>query len=114
MRFESRTALTLMRLQQAQDVEKITLIRAEIEAIRLHLKARREEKYSPDQPRDELGKWTNAGGGEKQNADDNTLTSEEIFGTARMGQQSKLLAASQMTNSTGQRSNSCLSSAKGR
>ncbi len=57
MRFESRTALTLMCLRQAQDDEKIAHIRAELEAIRLHLKARREEKYSPEQPRDELGRW---------------------------------------------------------
>lgn len=56
MRFESRTALTHTRLRQAQDDETIAHIRAELEAIRLHLKARREAKYSPEQPRDELGR----------------------------------------------------------
>lgn len=62
MRFESRTALTYFGLLPAQEAQNLAHIRAELAAIRLHLKARREEKYSPDQPRDEQGRWTDAGG----------------------------------------------------
>jgi hypothetical protein len=77
MRFESRIALTHMRLKQAQDDDKIAPIRAELEAIRLHLKVRREEKYSPEQPRDELGRWApwDGHGDDAPQTSDGTLTS---------------------------------------
>ena len=63
MRFESKTVETyfgLLRLQEQERLEKqerLARLRAELDAIRLYLKARREEKYSPEQPRDELGRW---------------------------------------------------------
>jgi hypothetical protein len=98
MRFESRTALTLMRLRQAQDDDKIAHIRAELEAIRLHLKARREEKYSPEQPRDELGRWTNGGGGAEQSTDDANSTTEAAFGTAPDGTPIDVVGTSSFNN----------------
>ncbi|KAF0231673.1 MAG: hypothetical protein FD175_581 [Beijerinckiaceae bacterium] len=79
MRFESRTALTQMRLKQAQDDENIAHIRAELEAIRLYLKARREQKYSPGQPRDELGRWAPWDG----HGDDAPQTSDEALTSGR-------------------------------
>lgn len=85
MRFESLTALTCMRMKQAQDDEKIAHIRAELEAIRIHLKARREEKYSPGQPRDWHGRWTGGGGDTKQPADESFASSRDSFGTAPDG-----------------------------
>jgi hypothetical protein len=62
MRFESKTTLAILRLQQSEEDAQLLDLRNELEAIRLHLKARREEKFSPDQPRDWHGRWTSGGG----------------------------------------------------
>lgn len=58
MLFPSRTVLTAMRLADLARMERIAQLRVEFDALRTEIKARREAKYSPDQPRDERGRWT--------------------------------------------------------
>lgn len=85
MRLESRTIQTLIGLRRAEDLKKIARIRAEIEVIHLQLKAQREEKYSPNQPRDWHGRWTGGGGNARQPADESFASGRDSFGTAPDG-----------------------------
>lgn len=64
MRFESRTGMAALRLAQAAEQETLSRIRQELDDIRRLMVLRREMKYSPDQPRDWHGRWTDGGGGE--------------------------------------------------
>lgn len=84
MRFESRTGMAALRLAQAAEQEPLSRIRDELDDIRRVLVLRREMKYSPDQPRDWHGRWTDGGGGEAASGE-GTTESGESFGEAPDG-----------------------------
>jgi hypothetical protein len=75
----SRTVLAALRLAEAARLERLEHLRAEFNAIREEIKARREIKYSPDQPRDERGRWTfGQGSGSDQARDDADLDLNDL------------------------------------
>lgn len=53
----SRTVLTALRLAEAARLDRLAQLRSELDAVCAEIKARREQKYSPDQPRDPYGRW---------------------------------------------------------
>ena len=84
MRFESRTGMAALRLAQAAEQETLSRIGQKLDDIRRLMMLRREMKYSPDQPRDWHGRWTDGGGGEAASGE-GTTESGESFGEAPDG-----------------------------
>jgi hypothetical protein len=79
MLIPSRTVLTALGLAEAARLERLEHLRTELAALRAEFAARREIKYSPDQPRDERGRWTfGEGSGSDQASDDADLDLNDL------------------------------------
>lgn len=68
-----RTALLAMKMAQAAEHERLDAVRRELKDLRLLLRWRRELKYSPEQPRDEIGRWVPWEHGEGEDVDEGAL-----------------------------------------
>lgn len=86
MRTGNRTALLALTFAEAAECERLEAVRRELRELRLLLRWRREMKYSPEQPRDEIGRWTPWENGEgDEPADGSDFGLGEAFGTAPDG-----------------------------
>ena len=80
-----RTALMAMRMVQAAEFERLDAIRQELKGLQRLLRWRRELKYSPEQPRDEIGRWMPWEHGEGDEPTSDGGGSDDAFGIAPDG-----------------------------